>query len=89
MLRQILRKIRCTGGIQGNRIEAALTVFHSPRHDNMIFGLLHYRKCHPGPLGESSRYTVWQQGEFEASDILSFLTKTLLSGSVMLIADFG
>lgn len=49
-----LRKIRCTDCIQGNRIEAALTVFHSPRHDNMIFGLLHYRKCHKGPVGKAA-----------------------------------
>lgn len=38
-----LRQIRCTDCIQGNEIEAALTAFHSRRHDNMIFGLLHYR----------------------------------------------
>lgn len=49
-----LRKIRYTDCIQGNRIEAALTVFDSPRHDNMIFGLLHYRKSHPGPVGKAA-----------------------------------
>lgn len=51
-----LWKIRCTGCIQGNRI--ALTVFDSPRHANMIFGLLHYRTCHPGPVGKRCGYTV-------------------------------
>lgn len=62
-----LRQIRCTGCIQGNRIEAALTAFHSQRHDNMIFGLLHYRKCHLRPVGGGaggSSYTIWEQCEF-------------------------
>lgn len=85
-----LRKIRCTDCIQGNRIEAALTVFHSPRHDNMIFGLLHYRKCHPGPLGKAAG-TQYGNRVFELSvlflfDLLSLLTNKLSSGTVMLIA---
>lgn len=65
-----LRQIRCTGFIQGNRIEAAPNAFHSQRHDNMIFGLLHYRKCHSGSgglWGGSSRYTVKKQGEFQVA----------------------
>lgn len=89
-----LRQIRCTGFIQGNRIEAAPHAFHSQRHDNMIFGLLHYRKCHSGSgglwgrgwgWGSSSRYTVKKQGEFQVAVaflfILSHINYPQASGS--------
>lgn len=86
-----LRKIRGTDCIQGNRIEAALTVFHPPRHDNMIFGLLHYRKCQPGPVGKQQVHGMeagWVSRIY-ALCLSDFLTNELSPGTtVMLIAGF-
>jgi len=78
-----LVKIRCTGCIQGNRI--ALTVFDSRRHANMIFGLLHYRKCHPGPVGKRSSYTARASGSGASLILLSYpLTNALSLGADVL-----
>lgn len=82
-VKKILRKIRCTGCIQGNRIEAALTVFDSPMHDNMIFGLLHYRSVTQGLWGKRqvhSKEAGWVSG---ASYLIFFLSSFTNKGMSM------